>query len=160
VESIINKLSSYNLFNYLLPGVIFTVIIESITSFKFLTSNLELDFFIVYFIGLLISRIGSLFIEPILKKVSFVKFAEYSDYLEASKVDKEIITLSEANNMYRTFISLFFVVAILKLYDLGNFSSATTISISLLIIFTLFLFGYRKQTSYITKRINNHKKEK
>jgi len=159
MDSILNKISSYNIFNYILPSVIFTVIIENITVYKILTSKIEIDFFIVYFIGLIISRFGSLIIEPLLKKISFIKFSEYKDYISASKEDKNIEILSEANNMYRTFISLFLIVILIKIYSLYAVPYEITISSVLAILFLMFLFAYKKQTSYIVKRIERNIKK-
>jgi len=159
MDSILNKISSYNIFNYILPGIIFTVIIENITVYKRLTSKIEIDFFIVYFIGLIISRFGSLIVEPLLKKISFIKFSEYKDYISASKEDKNIEILSETNNMYRTFISLFLIVILIKIYSLYTVPYEITIYFILVILFLMFLFAYKKQTSYIIKRIERNIKK-
>jgi hypothetical protein len=42
-----------------------------------------------------------------LKKISFLKFALYSDFVSASKNDTKLGVLSEADNMYRTFSASF-----------------------------------------------------
>ena len=62
--------------------------------------------FAYYFMGLVISRIGSLMIEPTLKKVGFLKSADYSKFVLASKTDNKLDVLSETNNMYRTLCAL------------------------------------------------------
>ena len=66
MEDLLAKISSYNFFNFLFPGVIFAVIAERVTSYTFLHNNLVIDFFVCYFIGLTISRVGSLLLEPLL----------------------------------------------------------------------------------------------
>ena len=158
MKDLLEKLSSYNIFNYLLPGVVFVVIAEKLTSFKFIQNDIIIGVFLYYFIGLVISRIGSLFIEPILKKIKFITFAPYSEFVNASKKDDKVDTLSEVNNMYRTFCSLFLVLIVFKCYDLVlkkypilSRWSSVVITLGL---FLLFLFAYRKQAEYITKRIN------
>lgn len=159
MNDLMNKISSYNLFNYLLPGAIFIVFIEKITTYKILQSDMLINAFIIYFLGLIISRIGSLLIEPILKKI--VKFAKYEDFITASKEDEKINILSESNNMYRTFISLFSILIIFKLYD--NYClicKEYNIYIVLLFLLILFVFSYLKQTKYITKRVNSYVKRK
>jgi membrane protein CcdC involved in cytochrome C biogenesis len=83
MEKLLEKLSSYNIFNYLFPGMIFCILLEKTTSYSIIQENIVIDVFLAYFIGLLISRISSLIIEPLLKKVKFVKFAEYKDFLVA-----------------------------------------------------------------------------
>ncbi|PFG53242.1 hypothetical protein ATG98_2326 [Marinobacter sp. LV10R520-4] len=161
MKDLIEKLSSYNIFNYLLPGVVFVAISKSLTKYNFVQEDIVIGVFFYYFIGLVISRIGSIVIEPILKWVKFVNFSEYRDYIEASNKDKLIEVLSEANNMYRTFLSLFLSLSLLKIFEvfserfqlLNNLSSGIAIAGLLL----LFAFSYKKQTAYITKRVASAK---
>ena len=157
MKELLEKIASYNLFNYLLPGVLFALLANWITNYKFPLDNVIIGGFLCYFLGLIISRIGSLIVEPILKKTSFVKFADYKDYISASAKDPLIITLSEANNMYRTFISLFLTLILLKAYEVAEsrFSFLKNVSPYILIILflILFLWSYRKQTKYIKCRV-------
>lgn len=157
MKELLDKISSYNLFNYLFPGVLFVIILKETTSYSFLQENLIVGVFVYYFIGLVISRFGSLIIEPVLRKSSFLKFADYSEFVSASKKDEKIEMLSEVNNMYRTLVSTLFVLLVFNLYDyiesnvpvLKNWNNY--ILLGLLLV--MFLFSYRKQTNYITKRI-------
>lgn len=157
IKEIIDKLSSYNLFNYLLPGIVFVVLASKITHYSFIQQDIVVGLFFYYFIGLVVSRIGSLVIEPLLKSLSFVKFADYKDFVAASKKDQKIEVLSEANNTYRTLCSLFVLLLLLKLYEKaeGTFSVLREWGAIILAVLLLgiFLLSYRKQTSYITKRI-------
>lgn len=158
MKEFFDKLSSYNLFNYLLPGIIFAIFVEVLTSYSILTDNIIIGLFLYYFIGLIISRIGSLIIEPLLIKLKFIKFGEYADFLKASTIDKEIKTLSESNNMFRTFLSSFFILLLINFYEfIDNKLSIPDelgLVLGLILLITIFLFAYKKQTSYITKRIN------
>lgn len=123
--------------------------------------NILIGAFLYYFIGLVISRIGSLLIEPLLKKMAV--FADYSDFISASKEDYKIELFSEVNNMYRTLISLFAVILVSKLYDIlsDNFNFLELVLPYLLVsaLIILFVFSFKKQTSYIVKRVNNHKEK-
>jgi hypothetical protein len=65
MKEILDKLSSYNLFNYLLPGIIFVVLASEITRYSFIHDDIVIGAFLYYFIGLVISRFGSLAIEPL-----------------------------------------------------------------------------------------------
>lgn len=156
-KDLIDKLSSYNLFNYLLPGVIFSYFAERFVGYSVIRDNVVIDVFVFYFIGLVISRIGSLVIEPFLKKVGLVKFAEYHDFVQAASIDPKIEILSESNNSYRTLVSTFLLLGLLMLYRFStlHFSIAPTFNRILAIVFlaTLFFLSYRKQSQYITKRI-------
>jgi len=155
MDKLLEKLTSYNLFNYLLPGIIFSVLLEKITSYSIIHKDIMIEAFLAYFIGLIISRVSSIVIEPLLKKIKFVKFADYKDFVLASEKDKKIELLSESNNMYRVFISLFFMLFIIVLYEkfLQDIFGGYTSYIGVVGLLILFLFSYRKQTSYITERV-------
>lgn len=159
MEKLLEKLSSYNIFNYLLPGIIFSLLLEKTTIYTIIHKNIIIEAFLAYFVGLLISRISSLIIEPLLKKVKFVQFADYKDFILASENDNKIELLSESNNMYRVFIALFIVLLIVNIYEqflqqmLGEYTNFIVIVLLLL----LFLFSYRKQTNYITQRVEIYK---
>lgn len=162
MKELLEKLSSYNIFNYLLPGIVFVALAEELTSFHFMQQDIIFGVFIYYFIGLVISRIGSVVIEPILKWSRFIHFATYADFLLALKEDKSLEVLSEANNMYRTFCSLFVILIFAKIYErlliFAPIIRQMTAGFLILGLLTLFLFSYRKQTQYITKRIQCIKK--
>ena len=157
MNDLISKISSYNLFNYLLPGVIFSFLVENFTSYSLIQDNILVGVFLYYFVGLIISRIGSLAIEPFLKWIKFLQFADYKDFIKASKNDEKIELFSEQNNMYRTFISMFFLFFLSKGYELLSliypFLKQVDSFLLSFLIFCLFLASYRKQTNYIKNRI-------
>lgn len=158
MSDFLDKLSSYNLFNYLLPGTLLAGISSNYTSYSLVHDNLLIAVFIYYFLGLIISRVGSLVIEPVLRKVGFLKFAEYSDFVIASKQDKTLAQLSEVNNMYRTLCSMILLFVALVLFDALaiRFPFLSTIApyVVIVALLALFLLSYRKQTDYITRRVD------
>ena len=158
MEDIVTKISSYNVLNYLLPGTVFAASVNTFTPYSLTQNDIVLSVFVYYFLGLVISRIGSIVIEPTLKWMRFVKFAEYKAFVRASKEDSAITGLSETNNVYRTFCALFLILTAFAVLD-------TLISLSLLapvaalwpalaLFLALFLFAYRKQTKYIVRRVD------
>jgi|SRR5690554_2417217 hypothetical protein len=161
MKEIIEKLSSYNIFNYLLPGIVFSILTSKFTSTNLIFDNLIIGAFLYYFIGLVISRVGSVIIEPLLKRIKFLKFADYKDFVSVSKTDNKLEILSEANNMYRTFVSmfsiLFLIIGFQRLSEFFIIFKNNQDLILLAVLFVLFLFSYRKQTDYITKRIKASK---
>lgn len=163
MKDFMDKLSSYNLFNYLLPGILFAVFAERLTSYHIIQDDIIVTLFLSYFVGMCVSRIGSLIIEPILKASSFVRFAPYSEYVKASQEDTKLEILSEANNTYRTLLSLFVSLLLLTLFDAGiqllNVSQRTSTIVLCVLLALLFAWSYRKQTTYITKRIKTLPKE-
>ncbi len=159
MKEILEKLSSYNIFNNLLPGILFVVLAKATTSYDFIQTDIFLGSFLYYFIGLIISRFGSLIIEKILIKTKFVKYADYKKFLLAQKEDESINIMLEANNMFRTLSSMGLLLLLLYLYDylstLFEISSTITYILLTVLIVILFLFSFRKQTDYIRKRVEN-----
>jgi len=160
MKELLDKLSTYNIFNYLFPGVLFVVILSKISNYNLLQEDIITGAFLYYFIGLIVSRVGSLFIEPFLKWIKFLKFSDYKKFISASKEDSKIELFSEINNMYRTLCSLFLLLSLTKIYetylaDLKFFKNYDSIFIVVLLLL-LFLFSYRKQTKYITKRVESN----
>ena len=167
MKDLMEKLSSYNLFNNLLPGAVFSFIVKNIREVALVSDNVFLAFFMYYFIGVTIGRIGSLIIEPLLKKIRIVKFKPYSEFILAADKDSKLEILSEANNMYRSFISLIFTISIIEGYkyiiEKFDISEMLNGEIIVFLLILLYIFSYRKQTNYISERIEtrlNKKEEK
>lgn len=161
MEKVIDKISTYNLLNYLLPGVLFVIFAKSFLLLDLTQGDIVLDVFIYYFIGLVVSRFGSLVTETLLKKIKFLKFTKHEDFVTASKDDPKLELLSQENNMYRTFISMFVLLLISKLYlhirIVYPFLQSYDFYILISMLLVMFLYSYRKQTTYIFKRINTVK---
>ncbi len=157
MKEIIDKISSYNLFNYLFPGILFVVLLKEVTYLNLIQQNIIEGIFLYYFIGLIISRLGSIIIEPFLKYLSFVKYKSYKDYLKAIEINKELKLYVEINNMFRTLCALFFLLGTIILLDwIGVKIDFTNKLVRLSIIISLLgllLFSYRKHTKFIFKRI-------
>lgn len=169
MDAFFSQLSSYNLLNYLLPGVIFSFIAHKFWAVGWLKDANDLEkIFIWYFLGLFISRIGSLHIEPYLRKKGYLNFADYKDFIKASKADKSLRELSEINNTFRTMLALFlvtFVISLVKFLGLVDVEMPIKCIFNILIdrgeplcfspiMIYIFYASYRKQTKYIYDRIN------
>lgn len=161
MSELMQKLSSYNLLNYLLPGIVFSVMLEQITSYSIVQKDLFVNAFLYYFIGLSISRIGSIAIEKPLKKIKFIEFGPYSDYIKASKAYPKIEVLSEANNTYRTLLAAFILLGLAKVYEMiskhCNLSAETNSLLLVLSLGVIFLLSYKKQSDYVRQQVEAHK---
>ena len=161
MNDFLEKISSYNLFNYLFPGVVFCLIVDKLFSYPLIQKDIVVGVFLYYFVGLIISRVGSIIIEPTLKIIGFIKFAEYKDFILASKNDPKIELLSETNNMYRTIVSLFVLIGGVAIFEAlktkWQFLNTYSIEIIIVAIIFMFLMAYRKQTNYIYKRVEADK---
>lgn len=159
MNELVNKISSYHIFNYLVPGVIFSYFIDNYFDWpiELIQSNILVAFFIYYFIGATINRIGSVILLKIIILIFKIQESPYSDYLEAEKIDPKITILSEINNMYRSFFSLFFILLVLSIINLINTYSQFNLFVTIIFLSLLVLYGFscKKQTNFIRQRVNN-----
>lgn len=169
LKQIVGKISSYNIFNNLYPGILFCYDLKIVLDINLLSNNWFENLILFYFAGMVISRIGSVIIEPIMKKIKIKKklllqFAVYSDYEKACKEDSLVATLSETNNTYRTVLSCFICTFVFKVCIVINkvcienkftFFQENKDWIILILLILLFAFSYVKQTSYVRKRVES-----
>lgn len=160
MNDLIAKLSSYDIFINIIPGAVFVYFLSSAGPYTLQTDTVVGNLVIYYFVGLIISRIGSVIIEPLLRMVGFVKYNRYADFITASEKDAKIQTLLEASNLYRTVIALILVCAVASSWDLIAswivISKRAWILVGCAGLVALFLFSYRKQNSFIFKRVGHH----
>ena len=160
METLLSLLSTYELFNNIFPGIIFSYFLN-LEGYTLVVEKIDVyeKLFIYYFIGLIISRIGSLFLEPLFRKLKIIKFADYTKFLKVEEKDNKISIFVLVNNMYRSFIIVFFFNFLYLLYLIleNNFLFCTLLAKLLIILsfFFLFVFSYRKQTECIRKRVEN-----
>jgi len=166
MDNFFNKLENYNIFNYILPAIIFDIGCKIYINLTIIpTSNVVIAAFAYYFVGLVISRIGSLIIKPLLWKLKILN-KEYSskeaDFYKAEEKDPKIKILFTDYNMYRNFISVFFLLLIVKIVTIVQkhvaLNSTLAYTIIILLLLVLFILSYKKQLQYIYKRVNNMKK--
>lgn len=164
LKQIVEKISSYNIFNNLYPGILFIYLLKFMFEINILLDNWFENLIVFYFVGMVLSRIGSIIIEPIMKKIKVIKYAPYSDYVKASSIEPLIDTLSEVNNTYRTLLSTFICAFMYKVYISINeiclknevtFLQENKDWILLILLIILFSFSYVKQTFYVRKRVES-----
>lgn len=169
LAQIVEKISSYNIVNNLYPGILFVYVLKIMFGTNLLSNNWFENLIVFYFVGMVLSRIGSIVIEPVMKKIKIIKYAPYQDYVKASSIDPLVDTLSETNNTYRTLLSTFICAFVYKLGVSINevclknkitFLQENKDWILLTVLILLFVFSYVKQTSYVRKRVESVLKRK
>lgn len=163
MDKIIEKMDSYNIFNYLLPGALFNYLFKQFFDMELVQGNIVENLFVYYFLGMIVSRIGSIFIEPICKKIKWVKYADYGEYVKALEKDDMVKLLSEVNNTYRTLLSGGIVLIAIKMYfcisEKLKISNDIDIILATIFVVVLFGFSYRKQTKYVIDRVTKVNEE-
>ena len=163
MEKIISSIPVYNLLTNLIPGTVLATLlkfcVEGCDIFS-LSNNIWILAVILYFLGVINSRISSLVFEPLIKSLKIVKCASHKDFTDAELKDTsgKLTQLSRMNNEYRSYISVFAIVLILKLTFISSsakdFVTDNVCWLILVLGVLLFLCSYRKQVFYITSRIS------
>jgi hypothetical protein len=157
MTDVLARLSSYNIFNYLLPGIVFAITSNKLFGLSFAQGEIVVDLFIYYFIGLVISRVGSMIIEPVLARTGLVKRIEYEEFVAASRRDSKLELLSEANNTYRSLAAMILVLGLLRAYSIAEnwvlWLREWRMGFLLGGSFVLFVLAYRKQSKYLVNRV-------
>lgn len=154
-----SKISSYNIFNYLFPGAVFSILGERFDVVDSPDAMVERLIW-YYFIGMAISRVGSVVLEPILRGVSFVKYSEYSSYLRACSFDPKLELMVEISNTYRTLVAACALLLLGLFFDWVylefGIAAAWKDNVAVLLLCVLFLFSFKKQSEYVTKRVDRY----
>ena len=157
------KVPFYEFLNMLLTGIVFVVGFAVICPeylLMFLSSELAKSFStkseiliaacvfaITYEIGLLINRLGSVFIEPLIKKVKWIEFNDdYVLFNEKKKIHPILATLSREYASSRTRIVLYFLLTILSFMNSRYWLAL--VSLGLMIFYYL---SCKKYSSKIVK---------
>jgi hypothetical protein len=162
MNDFVAKISSYDIFNNLVPGAIFAYFLKVLGISEVGTSSILVDVVLYYFLGMIVSRIGSLLVDPLLKFFKIIPAGDYSAFIKASDMDPKILTLLESRNLYRTTLALLLVTLAAYLWQaylpaLGITSRGQTI-VMLVCLAVLFLLAYRKQDWFIHQRVEHHKR--
>ena len=156
MPEVLNLLTAYQLATYLVPGVVFGYMAENWLGYQLITQQFLANTVLCFFLGLVVSRVGSLFFQPILEWMKVVKRTPNDEYVPASPADPQLEVHLEINNAYRTYFSAFVLLLALKAFALleASFPGLTEWSPALLLAFLalLFLLSYQKQTAYVVKR--------
>lgn len=125
MKDIFNKISSYNILNYLIPGAVFWYLCPKLCKVSLPIDSTVGELVGFYFVGMIIYCIGSIIIEPLYRKMELIKFKNYNLFIRASNNDTKLETLSESNNTFRTMIALCLLLALVKTYNvfLSNVNS-------------------------------------
>lgn len=164
MEKIIEKISNYHIFNHLVPGILFIIISDYTLGTNIYSDDIIYLFFISYFIGIAISRIGSLIVANVLYLFTKENGEDYKKYINACEKDSKIDILIQDKNMYRNICTMLILILLIKVISIINFniniSRDLKIIIVLCLMIILFAISFLKQNKYISSRIRAKKNNK
>ncbi len=156
MEKLIEKIEIYHFINYILPGTIFVAIFNKICINEFIDSNVVIAVVEYYFIGLILSRIGSIILQPIFQKIKLIKYADYNKYIQASEEDNKLEILQREANQYRTYVATFIILFIIQSYTCIVNKKFSIILIFFVGLIALFILAYKKQIKFIVNRVESN----
>lgn len=157
MNGLVEKLDSFQILTNLLPGLFFRYALRLILGIDIPMDGIVEEMVLCYFIGLMIGRIGSVIIEPIVRKFKLVKYAPYGDFVAIEKEDHKLSVLSTMNIFYRSLLAA--TLLLLVMYGFIHLERIRRIVILIwqpfvIILLCMIFFGsYKKQTNTIRKRI-------
>lgn len=154
LKTLSEKLSSYSLFNFIFPGILFLGLIKFVGKKDIIfDENIWWFLLAAYSCGMIISRIGSLIVEELFKKFGWIKKYDVQKYSESLKHNVMTGILLEICNTYRTLCAMWLILFVLTMFvDLEICRYKLLFIEAILII--LFAFSFVKQHNYFTENIN------
>lgn len=157
MDKLVEKISSYHLLNFIISGAIFVLFFNKFFEISINDFDIIEKLILFYFVGLVISRIGSIVLEPLFIKWKIVTYAPSKDYIFAEKKDDKLIVLLEMNNLFRTMMTMLFLLLLCfagrHICRYISITKEVIVVLTLCILFVLFVLSYRKQTGAIRKRV-------
>lgn len=159
LEKVIERISAYEFLTSIIPGAVYSVLVERLTPFRILSSQIFANLVIFYFIGTIINRIGSFVVGFAFRHWAKDKIAPYDEYVAAEAKQGRVRGLMTIRNMYRSFtaLSLTLLLTIILGWVWPSINSAwikTGVIITGCIgLFILFGASYVRQTKFVTNRV-------
>lgn len=157
-ETIIGKISRYEIITNLIPGALLLFILSRI-GFDILFRNVFLNIVSSYYIGLINNRFSSLCVEGLMRKIKWLEWRDYDKYNKAKTERPFLATLQETANLFRAFTAVFVLallaVAYHSIQSVWPYAQKYGYIVILSLLFLLFIFSYRKQVNdYVVKNID------
>lgn len=157
VTKILEKISTYQILNYMIPGSVLCLLLKYLVGYDLLTFSLVENIVVVYFVGMVNSRLSSLVLKPLLKKIKVINEADHKEFIHAEKKDAKLTVLSDMNNSFRSISNAMLIlllayllkhISIIETFVLENVNWIAIVS-----LLVLFVLSYRKQTEYVKERV-------
>lgn len=151
------RISSYNIFNYLVPGALFCIALGAIGGPAPAPDDIATALLTYYVVGMVLSRIGSLAIGRGTRRWRARPRTDYATFVRALAADDRIPVLQETANTYRTVAAAFAVLVLAKAAQMLGLPRlvdphwATLLGLALLA--ALFTGAYVKQVGYVDRRV-------
>ena len=157
VAKLVEKISTYQILNYMIPGSVLCLLLKYFVGYDLLTFSVIENIVVVYFVGMVNSRLSSLVLKPLLKKTKVINEADHKEFIIAEKEDAKLTLLSDMNNSFRSIANAMLIlllayiikhISVIETFVLENINWIAIVSLLI-----LFILSYRRQTEYVTERV-------
>lgn len=157
MEILLNIIGSYDILGHCIQGILFVHYLQKIYSLTIMTGTFAIDFALIYFIGLIIGRLGA-FLDKILIKLGDTKIKYFKYMADVENEDKMIQTLKTNKNMLRNFMATILIILVIETFSFVSNIRHIEIDIikrvvALVVLLVIFDFSYKRVNNYISKRI-------
>jgi hypothetical protein len=150
-----DKLDAYNLVANLVPGAALTYALH-FSGFPTPPPDKLGAFLLVAFVaGVTANRMGSLLLDPLLRRWKFLKPKDYHSFLMREKGDRKLDALVANSGLYRTFFTagIIYLAAVIAAPLVADVGIQTLLVTFVIAGMAVFLFAFKKEDSYIHSRI-------
>ena len=153
----LEKLDAYDLIANLVPGAALTYALH-FSRFPTPAPEEWAAFLLVAFVaGVTTNRLGSLVLDPLLRRFGFLNRKNYTLFVESEKADRKLETLVANHGLYRTFfmagVIYLSLLAVSRLFPAIATADQAVFVTFVLAGMTVFLFAFQKEDRYIHDRI-------
>ena len=157
VAKLVEKISTYQILNYMIPGSVLCLLLKYFVGYDLLTFSVIENIVVVYFVGMVNSRLSSLVLKPLLKKTKVINEADHKEFIIAEKEDAKLTLLSDMNNSFRSIANAMLIlllayiikhISVIETFVLENINWIAIVSLLI-----LFILSYRRQTEYVKERV-------
>lgn len=154
VKSIIDKLSTYQFFNFIYPGAVFLGLLKFKEVQLPMLENVWWFLLASYFLGMMISRFGSIVIEWISEKAKWITKYDIKAYAKHLKADSFTGVLLELANIYRTLCSMGIILMICTIVGYNGADKCCMILLEVVFV-ALFWMSFIKQYHYLLNKLKD-----
>lgn len=154
LKSLSEKLSAYQLFNFIYPGAVFL----GILSYKGVPLGMlkGIWWFLLasYFLGMTISRFGSIVIESICLKFGWIEKYDIKRYADNIAKNSFTAILLELTNFYRTICSMGILLFLCTIFKYQQDDKCCMLFVEVLFVL-LFGISFIKQHHYLEDKLKD-----
>ena len=154
LKSLSEKLSAYQLFNFIYPGAVFL----GILSYKGVQLGMlkEIWWFLLasYFLVMTISRFGSIVIESICLKFGWIEKYDIKRYADNIAENSFTAILLELTNIYRTICSMGILLFLCTIFKYQQDDKCCMLFVEVLFVL-LFGISFIKQHHYLEDKLKD-----